>query len=201
MKKIWGVLAPVALLALPALAEDAPPGCAWLCGKWALEAARSESAESVVDAALEKYRDPEPPKASASRRDSRVGDITADAPPPGMPDRPMKAELRSQMLALLTPPPTLVLGEKADEILIQPAGGEERRVFPGEPHSRVTAAGTTRIITEWKKDALVVNESQGRGHEQTDTYALLPDGNLQVTRLVERPGVRQMRLRSVYRRG
>src|SRR5262245_39376803 len=128
MKKIWGVLAPLALLALPVLAQDAPPGCAWLCGKWALDAARSDSAEAVIDTALEKYRDPEPPKAAASRRDSRVGDFTADAPPPGMPDRPMKAQLRSQLLAVLTPAASLVLGEKGEEILIQPTGGEERRV-------------------------------------------------------------------------
>lgn len=201
MNKLWGVLAPLALLAMPALAQDAPPGCAWLCGKWVLETARSDSAESIIDAALEKYRDPEPPRAVASRRDSRVGDFTADAPPPGPSDRPMKAELRSQLLVLLTPPATLVLGEKGEEILIQAAGAEERRVYPGEPHSRVTADGTIKISTEWKKDALVVNEDQGRGREQTDTYALLPDGNLQVTRVVARPGARQARLRAVYRRG
>jgi hypothetical protein len=200
MRKIWGVLAPLALMALPVGAADMPPGCAWLCGNWTLDTARSEAAEYMVDVALEKYREPDPPKPGKPRKDDPPAQPGIEVGPAPL-DRPMKAEMRSQLLALLTPPASLVLGEQGNEVLIRAAGAGERRVFPGEPHSRVNAGGTTKVSTEWKKDALIINEDQGRGREQTETYALLPDGTLQVTRVVERPGVKLLRLRAVYRRG
>jgi hypothetical protein len=93
-----------------------------------------------------------------------------------------------------------VLGEQGKQVLIRWGDNPERHLFPGEPHSRVDAQGTAKIRSEWKKDSLTINESYGSKREQTETYALLPDGTLQLTRVVERPEAKTMRLRSIYRR-
>jgi hypothetical protein len=171
MKTMVGVL--LLVLAQPAWSSEAPPGCAWLCGKWVLDVASSEPAEPVVDTALEKFRGPGPS---------------------------IKAQVRAQMLTLLSPPTTLELGEQGKQVLIRWGDSPERRVFPGEPHSRVDALGTAKIRGNWKKDALTINESYGSKREQTETYTLLPDGTLQLTLVLERPEAKVMRLRSIYRR-
>lgn len=159
------------VLAQPAWSGEAPPGCAWLCGEWELDVAASEAPEPVVDTALEKFRQPD-----------------------------IKPQVRAQLLALMSPPTSLVLGEQGKQVLIRWGDSPDRRVFPGEPHSRVDAQGTAKVRGNWKKDALVVNESYGSKREQTETYALLPDGTLQLTRVVQRPEAKSMRLRSIYRR-
>jgi hypothetical protein len=183
------------LLTQPAWSGDDPPGCAWLCGNWVLDAAHSEAAEPVVDAALAKYKDVESPRPT---RPSRIG---PDSPPPGPGfGRPTRAQMRTELLALLASPAALTLSEQGDQVLIRAGDHPERRVFPGEPHSRVDAQGTAKIRADWKKDALVVNESYDSKHEQTETFALLPDGTLQVTLVLERPEAKTMRLRSLYRR-
>ena len=201
--KIAAGLLLLGIMALPALAEDVPPGCAWLCGTWVLDADHSDSAAAVVDAALAKYKEPEPRKPRRPRGDNPVAQADAQAEDALQPmyDRPLKAQMRARLLALATSPTSLVLAEQGEEILIRPAGGLERHAFPDEPHSRVDDEGTAKIRTEWKKDALVIDESYGHGRGQTETYTLLRDGTLQVTRIVERPGVKKLELRSLYRRG
>lgn len=193
----------IGFAALPVWAADAPPGCAWLCGSWVLDAAHSDSADGVVDAALAKYKEPKPRKPRRSHEEDPVAQADAEAEDALRPtyDRPLKKQMRAQLLALATPPASLVLGERGEEILIRPAGGPERHAFPGEPHSRVDAEGTAHIRTEWKQDALVIDEKYDRRREQVETYSLLPDGTLQVTRVVERPGVKRLELHSIYRRG
>jgi hypothetical protein len=171
MKRMVGVL--LLVLAQPAWSGEDPPGCAWLCGNWVLDAAGSEAAEPVVETALEKFK---------------TGGAST------------KAQVRAQLLTLMSPPPSLELGEQGKQVLIRWGDSPERRVFPGEPHSRVDAQGTAKIRADWKKDSLIVNESYGSKREQTETYALLPDGTLQLTRVVERPEAKVMRLRSIYRR-
>jgi hypothetical protein len=165
-----GVL--LVLLAQSAWSAEDPPGCAWLCGDWVLDATGSEAPAPVVDAALEKFRE----------------------------GAEIKAQVRAQLLALVAPPASVVLGEDGKRIVIRWEENPERHVFPGEPHSRVDAQGTAKIRADWKKDALIINESYGSKREQTETYALLPNGTLQLTRVVERPEAKAMRLRSVYRR-
>jgi hypothetical protein len=194
----------LASVILLARAGDAPEGCARLCGNWALDTALSESAEPVVDAALRTFKEPKQRKAQRprTRPDDMWGPDEPDAPAPARPtQKPAKAALRSQLLTELAPPDSLAMGDQADVILIRTGGGEERRLYPGEPHSRVDARGTTKISTEWKKDALVVKESQGRKRGLTETFELQADGNLQLTRVLERPGLKELRLRAIYRRG
>jgi len=203
MRTLLGTLALV-LAGLPAQAADMPSGCAWLCGSWILDTTQSDAPEATVDAALGKSR--QPGSSGQPQRHPRDPALRTNAPvePPGDapgPGNPRKTRLRTELLALVTPPEELVLSEQEREIIIRPAGGEEQRLFPGEPHSRVDASGTTRIRTTWKKDALVIKESHGHKDQQTESYALQPDGTLLVTRVVERPGLKKLRLRSLYRRG
>ena len=190
MKKLAGVL--LLLLMQPTWSSEDPPGCAWLCGNWVLDAARSENAEPVVDAALVKFKAREFPRGGPSGPE-------AESAPSG-PMRSAKEQLRTQLLALLAAPESLALAELGAQVLIRAGDHPERRFFPGEPHSRVDAQGTAKIRSEWKKDALIVNESYGSNREQTETFALLPDGTLQVTLILDRPQARTMRLRSIYRR-
>jgi hypothetical protein len=200
MKRMLWVLA---FMALPAGAVDAPSGCARLCGNWVLDAARSEPAEPVIDAALDKYKEPAPPKRRRPPREDPLDPAPdlADEPPARPPEHTFKAQLRTQLLATLTQPESLEVAARGDEILIRTPGTLERRLFPGEPHSRVDSTGTTRIDTEWKQGALVVKETEGRKHKRTETWTQLPDGALQVTLVVERPDLATLHLRAFYRPG
>lgn len=156
-------------LALPVLAGEQPPGCAWLCGSWTLDAALSERPEPVVDAALEK-------RADATR-------------------------LREELLAALTGPTTFVLADNGDEILLRVPSRPERRLTANRSHARVDQYGTAEIRASWRNDdSLLVTESYDRRRNQSESYALQRDGTLVITREVERPGIKRLKVRAVYRR-
>lgn len=164
----WGV-AVLFLLSLPAVAGEQPPGCAWLCGSWTLDPAASESAETVVNTALDKQADP--------------------------------AALRTELLAVLTALPALTLAEQDNEILIRTAGRPDRRLTANRSHARVDATGTAEIRASWRSDdSLQVTETYDRRRSQSETYALQRDGTLVITREVERPGIKRLKVRLVYRR-
>jgi len=203
MRRMLGLLW---LIALPVWADDAPSGCGRLCGSWVLDASRSEPAEAAIDAALDNYQDPAPPRPHNPRMEdyglpADSASASAQSSRPERPARPVRTELRTQLLEQLTPPASLVVSANDDEVVLHPSAGPERHAFPGEPHTRVDAQGTATIHTKWKHQALVIDEHYGPRHDQTDTLVVLPDGTLQITREVERPGVKLLTLRSVYRRG
>lgn len=200
MKRFAGALL-LAVGALAAHAGDAPSGCAWLCGNWVLDADRSDSAEAPVDAALQKFKAPTSRRPHRSFPEGPPGTQDPDEFSPPPPPEPIgKDSLRSQLLGELTPAPALAVREVEAAILIRAAGGEERRFYPGEPHSLTNSRGTTTIKTSWKKDALVIKEDRGGKRKFMETYTLLADTGLQVTRVVERPGLKSLRVRAVYRR-
>ena len=205
MRKLAGIalLGVLGFAALPVWAADAPPGCAWLCGSWVLDAAHSDSADTAVDAALEKYKDPKPRKPRRHEADPVAdADAQIEAELEPLYDRPTKAQMRKRLLALASPPASLVLAQQgSEEIVIRPAGGAERHAFPDEPHSIVDAEGTAKITTKWKHDALVIEQKYDRKSKQIETYTLLPNGTLQVILELERPGARKIELKSLYRRG
>jgi hypothetical protein len=204
------------MLAAPA----EPRGCAQLCGNWVLEATGGESAEQVVDAAIAQYRLPRQngPRFSRSGEmpasgrepagDAARGDTGPDPAPPAAgggfegprPMHPSRETMRDELVAALKPPASLAFSDKGNEILLRPAAGPERRIFPGEPHSRVDSRGTARIRSDWKKGALAFSEDFGGGRRNAETYSLQPDGTLQLALVVERSGMKELRLRAVYRR-
>lgn len=211
------MLALVFMAANAGTAADAPKGCAQLCGNWMLDAAGGESPEQLVDAAMERYRVPRQngPRFARSGEVPASGSQTPDAGPPDAGDatdarddadnRPAmhspRETMRDELVAALRPPAGLTFSDKGKEILLRAAGGPERRMFPGEPHSRVDSRGTARIRSDWKKGALTTIEDFGRGRTNTETYAPQPDGTLQLSLVLERPGIKPLRLRAVYRRG
>jgi hypothetical protein len=200
MSRILGALI-IGLVLLPVRAGEAPSGCAWLCGNWFLDAGLSDPAEPLVDTALQKYKQPGPRRPQRPFPDDPLAPEGADAMPAApAPEPPGKAALRSQLLAELAPPASLAMGQQPDGLVIRAAGGDERRVYPGEPHTLVDSRGTTKIKTAWKRDALVIKEARGRNRKFTETFTLLSDGNLQLTRVLVRPGLKEMRLRALYRR-
>jgi hypothetical protein len=173
------VLAILLVLALPVVAGEAPPGCAWLCGQWALDATQSDPAEAFIDDALQDYEEPDP--------DDR---------------RPTSAQMRADLRAVLVPPAMLTLAEQGEEIIITATGQAERRLAVNRTQTRTDAAGTAEMRASWRSDdSLQVTDSHDRRRNHTETYALQRDGTLVITREVERPGVRRIRARSVYRRG
>jgi hypothetical protein len=214
MKRIAGALL-LALWVLPMHAADAPSGCAWLCGSWVLDADHSESAEGQIDAALAKYKTPKPRR--APRPDSSMGpmgpmgpggargpqdDEDAGPPPFTPPSVPQdKSSLRAQLLGELAASASLVVGQEGEAILMRAADGAERRAYPGTPHSLTNSSGTTKIVTTWKSNALVVREDRGGRRKFTETFALQADGNLQVTRVLQHPGLKELRVSAIYRRG
>lgn len=173
------VLALMLVMALPVSAGEAPPGCAWLCGDWALDASRSDPVEALIDDAMKDYEEPRP------------GDR-----------RPTGEQMRAELRTLLLPPATIALAEQGEAIVIRAAGQTGRTLSVSHTQERTDDAGTAEIRTSWRSDdSLQVSESYDRRRNHTENYALQRDGMLVVTREVERPGVKRIRARSFYRRG
>ncbi|MET0280388.1 MAG: hypothetical protein ABW278_04590 [Steroidobacteraceae bacterium] len=192
------------LLATPvSVMAAAPAGCARLCGQWVLDTAHSDAPEAVLDAALTTYKEPRARRERGPQGDGPVGDVIADMERSIGPifDRPHRDDLRAELLAVVTAPATLEFDQRGTEILIRAAARGERRLSVGNPHARVDAIGTARINSSWKSGALVVTERYDRKREYAETYTLQRDGSLLVTREVERPGLKTLRLRAIYQRG
>lgn len=197
------LLALLLFTALPAMAAQPPSGCGRLCGQWVLDPSHSDAAEAALDTALATYKEPKARRERGMRGDGPVGDVVADMERSIGPifDRPQRDDLRIELLPLVTPPASLQFDRRNAEILIRAPGRGERRITVGSPHSRVDAAGTAKISASWKAGALLIRERYDRKREYLETYTLQRDGTLLVTRVLERPGLKTLRLRALYQRG
>lgn len=198
MKRLLAALL-LAIASPAAMAEVS--GCASLCGRWQLDAAQSTAVAPAVDAALDSYTDPRAKHLRKGKANDPVDQIRVDMERSLGPihDRPQRDDLRSELLTLLGAPPQLNLDARGSDIVIQ--GGElTRRLSPGTPRARVDAIGTAKISASWKSGRLTVTERYDRKRIYSETYAQRDDGALLVTREVKRPGLKQLRIVSVYRR-
>jgi hypothetical protein len=204
MRTPLAALLTLSLLITPVAVMAAAPtsGCARLCGQWVLDAAHSDAPEAVLDTALATYKEPRARRERGPAGDGPVGDVIADMERSIGPifDRPRRADLRSELLTVVTAPATLEFDRRGAEILIRAPARGERRLSVGTPHARVDAIGTARISSSWKSGALVVRERYDRKRGYAETYTLQRDGSLLVTREVERPGLKTLRLRALYQR-
>ena len=191
------LFAPFALHARAQAPTECPP-----CGSWELDVAASQPADAAIESAMLKYKEPKIPRRRAPR-----GDLVAETEAEfenSLDERPGPARrnnLREELLKLLQSPATLRLRQDRDDIVIEAQGGPTRRVTPGEPHDRVDARGTARIVSNWRKPAtLTVAETYSRKTSNRETYALdARSGSLLVTRTVERVGLPDVIVHSSYR--
>jgi hypothetical protein len=196
------LLAALLVTALPAWGA-APTGCATLCGSWQLDTTLSAAVEPVLDAALAEYKQPREKRIPTAKADDMVGQIEEEMERSLGPirNRPGRDVLRDELLQRLTVPRQLNLDGRGEGLAIQGDGTLSRRIAPGTPHSRVDSNGTAKIHSSWKSGALVISEKYSRRNSYTETYALQrSDATLLVTREVRRPGMKILRIRSVYRR-
>lgn len=202
------LLAVLLIATIPAGAAQ-QSGCGLLCGKWELDPSASSAVEATVETALSTYSDPRVRKTPRSLR-SRAGlpEDTVDQISKEMEhslgpikDRPERADMRSELMSLLTPPALLNLDARGAEILIQGDSQIARRLSPGSPRTRVSTIGTSTILAKWRSGRLTISERHDRRRQYNETYTLRPaDGALLVTREVQRPGLKTLRLQAVYRR-
>jgi hypothetical protein len=203
------LLAALLIMSLPAGAASTG-GCGALCGSWQLDTVATAAVEPAVDAALKAYNNPRarrPPRSQRSREG--LPEDTIDQIDTAMErslgpilDRPVRGELRSELLSLLAPPGRLNLDARGTDLVIQEDDQLARRLTPGTPRARVTSEGTATILVTWKKsDRFILSEKYDRKRQYYEIYALqTADGTLLVTREVQRPGLKALRLQSVYRR-
>ncbi|MDQ2639792.1 MAG: hypothetical protein M3Y79_04330 [Pseudomonadota bacterium] len=148
----------------------------------------------------------QPPQGCAWLCGNWILDVVASESPesrldPALAKQKRAAGQREQLLEALAAPAAVTLAEQGRQILIQFPGEPVRRLLVDRTHTRVDSRGTAEIRSSWRSDdSLRIVENRGRRHVQAEVYALQPDGSLIVTREVERPGLKRVRVRSVYRR-
>jgi hypothetical protein len=202
-RRMRTLVAALLFLSLPAWPAASTPACANLCGSWQLDAQRSEVAATVLDAALLDYSEPKAKRPRTRNSSDPVGQIVDEMERSLGPihDRPGRADLRAELLRLLSAPNQLNFDTGASDIVIRSDNKLERRLSPGAPHSRIDEEGTATIRCSWDAGRLMVSERYDRKRQYAETYVVQrADGSLLVTREVRRPGLKTLRLRTVYRR-
>jgi hypothetical protein len=198
MKTTWLVLCALLWGTVPAAAAPARVQPCAPCGQWQLDPSASEPVQPAIDAALSRYKEPRRRPVRAPR-----GDIVAETQaefensldePVAGPGR--RTRLREELARLLRAPDALELSSTGADVLIQ-GGGGARRFTPGEPHARVDGRGTARISAQWRGKTLSIAETYDRRTSNREVYAI--EGNtLVVTRTIERQGLPDVTVRSVY---
>ncbi len=197
------LLATLLVMALPAWSATPATGCGDLCGRWQLEPPSSDAVMPALDAALAKYSEPRDRRYRKRPDTDAASEIKDEMERSLGPihDRPGRTDLRAELLALLTAPQLLVVDSKGSDIILRGDSNPERKLSPGVPRARVDAIGTAKISSSLSASRLQVTETYDRKHKYSETYLLQrADGSLLVTREVQRPGIKPLRLRSVYRR-
>jgi hypothetical protein len=201
----WSLSTLTALLlaVAPASASTPASACTALCGEtWQLDTAASDDPAKAIETAVLAYKEEKPkrPRGHSSDLASmyRAEDEASLGP---LFLRPRREELRLELVRRLTIPQQLRLSVVHGDILVDESRGSPRRFTPGEPHARVDAQGTANIRANWTGNKLVIREDYGRKVSNRETYALDSHGlQLIVTRVLERPAMPDITLRSVYRR-
>jgi hypothetical protein len=199
MKLVLSAIALSLLLPLTALARTTIPPCK-PCGAWQLDVASSQDGQSVLDAAMAKFKPPKMRRMRAMR-----GDIAAETEAEfanSLIERPgpdFRKHLRDDLLKLVRSPESLQLRQEGEDVVIEAAGGGTRRVTPGEPHARVDELGTAEIVSKWQGASLSITESYMRKTRNREVYTLdAAKGRLLVTRTVQRPGLPDVVVHSTY---
>ena len=135
-----------ALWSVASLAATAPV-CGTLCGKWQLDAARSDDVKALLDSAMATFKEPRPRRQDRMPR-TLEGDIGArvDESLGPINTRPFGTEVRRELDRLLTVPGQLVIELQGREFRLGALTGSPRRLTPGESHARVDARARRRSV-------------------------------------------------------
>jgi hypothetical protein len=193
----------VLIAATAAPAGAAALNCGALCGQWRLDAAASDPLEAHVDAALQKYREPRDRRLPRGNPENLqiAAEVELRQSLGPIDDRPNRSGLREELLTALRPPETLQISVAGSDVSINGDARGARRYSPGVPHARVDAIGTAKIKATLAPGKFTLNERYDRKQEYTETYTVQRDGSLVVERQIERPGLKSLRLRAVYKPG
>jgi hypothetical protein len=177
------------------------PVCGALCGKWQLDASRSDDPKALLDAAMATFKEPRPRRQDRMPR-TLEGDIGArvDESLGPINTRPLGSEVRRELDRLLRVPEQLMIELQGREFRLGALTGSPRRLTPGESYARVDAEGTAEIRCNFNEGRLQVTERYDRRRQYSETYALQRgDGSLLVTREVKRQGLKPLIIKSRYR--
>ena len=174
------------------------PVCGALCGKWQLDASRSDDPKAMLDAAMATFKEPRPRRRDRMPR-TLEGDIGArvDGPSGRSTRARSAAKCGASSERLLRVPEQLVIELQGREFRLGALTGSPRRLTPGESYARVDAEGTAEIRCNFNEGRLQVTERYDRRRQYSETYAVQRgDGSLLVTREVKRQGLNPLIIRS-----
>lgn len=199
----------ICLLLLLAFTAWASSGTAWsqadpcarLCGAWRLDPAASTDVTAAIAMTVESYKEDKPRHARGlNSNDIAVlarAEIEESLGP--LHSRPQREELHEQLQRQVRVPGTVSLRLDDDVLVVDEGGSSPRRFEPGRPYSRVDAVGTARISIRFKGPVFEVIEDYGKGRSNRETYTADSKGNrLVVTRTIARPGMKDLRIQSIY---
>lgn len=190
-------LAGPALLAQTAQAQSLR--CDKLCANWVLDAAASTDVSAAIDAAVASYKEE---KVRRIRSGNDIASLERAELEEGlgpMRSRPQREELRTQLQQQLKVPGQLRLSVNDDVVLVDEGGTSPRRFEPGQPYSRVDSIGTAKITIRLQGSVFEVVENYGKGRSNRESYAAADKGaRLTVTRTLSRPGMKDIKIQSVY---
>jgi hypothetical protein len=190
-------LAGPALLAQTAQAQSLR--CDKLCASWVLDAAASTDVAAAIDAAVDTYKEE---KVRRIRSGNDIASLERAELEEGLGPmrlRPQREELRTQLQHQLKVPAQLRLSLNDDVVLVDEGGTSPRRFEPGQPYSRVDSIGTAKITIRLQGSVFEVVENYGKGRSNRESYAAADKGaRLTVTRTLSRPGMKDIKIQSVY---
>lgn len=194
-----GMLALVGPVLLAQTAQAQSLHCDKLCANWALDAAASTDVSAAIDAAVESYKEE---KIRRIRSGNDIASLERAELEEGlgpMRSRPQREELRTQLQHQLKVPTQLRLSVNDDVVLVDEGGTSPRRFEPGQPYSRVDSIGTAKITIRLQGSVFEVVENYGKGRSNRESYAVADKGvRLTVTRTLSRPGMKDIKIQSVY---
>ena len=185
----------------PGTARAQTDPCARLCGAWSLDPAASTDVTTAIATTVDAYKEDKPRHARGLNSNDIAVLARAEVEESLGPlhSRPSRDELRDQLQRQVRVPATVSLRLDDDVLVVDEGGSSPRRFEPGRPYSRVDSVGTARITIRFKGPVFEVIEDYGKGRSNRETYAADTKGTrLVVTRAISRPGMKDLKVQSIY---
>lgn len=196
---LTGLMSLAGAAALPQAALAQALRCDKLCASWTLDPGASTDISAAIDAAVESYKEEKVrrPRSGSDIESMARAELEEGLGP--MRSRPQREELRTQLQGQLKVPERVRLAVDDDVVLVDEGGKAPRRFEPGQPYSRVDSIGTAKITIRLQGSVFEVTENYGKGRSNRESYAMAPKGGqLIVTRTLARPGMKDIKIISVY---